>query len=143
LLFIAIEGKRGQPKLAPYGLAELLVVAEDGAAHNAVDAPGGGLVLVPDVGGQQVEVGWVAELALVVDDENQFLGDAYHVDGLAVEQLIQFGQLEAAAVGGADRLRLGACRVEQMGLIGSSSFGHDGAGLVGPPGLAAPGEWLG
>jgi hypothetical protein len=109
---MGIEEKRGQPKLAPDGLAELLVVAEDGAAHDAVDAAGGGLVLVPDVGGQQVEVGRVAELALVVDYQNQLLGDAHHIDGLAIEQLVQLGQLEAAAVGRADRLRPGAGWVE-------------------------------
>ena len=87
-------------------------MAEDGAAHDGILAPCCGLVMVPEVGGHQVEVGRVAELALVVDDEDEFGAEAYHVDGLAVEQLVQFGQLEAAAVLGADRLRLGAVRVK-------------------------------
>ena len=75
------SGACWRPAPAPFGwLAELLVVAEDGAADNAIHAAGGGLVLVPEVSSQQVEVGRLPELALVVDDENQLVGEAYHID---------------------------------------------------------------
>ena len=95
-------------------LFELLIAAQNGAAHNGILAPCFGLVLVPQVSGQQIEVGGVAELAFVVDDENKLGTEADDIDGLAVEQLVQFGQLETAAILGTDRLRLGAVRVEQI-----------------------------
>ena len=122
--------KRGQLSAGPYAvfLFELLVVAEDGAAHDGILAAGLGLMLVPQIGGQQIEVSWVAELAFVVDDENQLRAEAYHVDGLAIEQLVQLGQLKIIAVGGADRLRRGAVRVEQVGLVSSSGVRH-GSGI--------------
>jgi hypothetical protein len=44
-----------------------------------------GLVLVPEVGSQQIEVAGVAELALVVDYQNQLIGEAHHVDSAAIE----------------------------------------------------------
>ena len=93
-------------------LFELFVVAENGAADDGILAPCCGLVVVPEVGGHQVEVGRVAELALVVDYQNQLGAETDDIDELAIEQLVQLGQLEAAAVGGADRLRLSAVRVE-------------------------------
>ena len=103
-------------------LFKLLVVAENGAADDGIMAPRCGLVVIPEVGSHQIEVGRVAELALVVDDENQLGREADDIHQAAIEQLVQFGQLEAAAVGGAYRLRLGAVRVEQMGLVGGSGF---------------------
>ena len=61
-------------------LFELLIVAQNGAAHDGILAAGGRLVVVPEVGGHQVEVGRVAELALVVDDEDEFGAEADDVD---------------------------------------------------------------
>ncbi len=98
-------------------------MAEDGAAYNGILASRFGLVLIPEVGSQQIEVGRVAELALVVDYQNQVFGEAHHIDGAAVQQLVQFGQLEAGAVAGADGLWAATVRVEQMGLVGDGGFG--------------------
>ena len=55
-------------------------MAQDGAAHDGILAPRLGLVLVPEVSGQQIEVGGVAELALVVNYQNQLRAEADDID---------------------------------------------------------------
>ena len=47
-----------------------------------------GLVVVPQVGGQEIEVGGVAKLTLVVDDENELGAEADDIDQASIEQLV-------------------------------------------------------
>ena len=60
-------GPRAAGPCAVRMLFELLVVAENGAAHDGILAPRCGLVVVPEVSGHQIEVGGVTELAFVAD----------------------------------------------------------------------------
>ena len=101
-------------------------------------------MVVPEVGDHQVEVGRVAELALVVDYQNQLGVEANDINKLAIEQLVQLGQLEAASVTGLTGwgwALYGSSKLPHRGLLVSNSGGkHDGADFMGPPGLTAPGE---
>ena len=93
-------------------LFELFVVADDDLAHDGIEATGFGDVLVPEVSGQQIEVAGFAELALVIDYQNDVGREAHHINGVTVEGFVQLGQLEAAAVAGGDGPRPGGPGVE-------------------------------